>query len=138
MKTRHLIYKLKVPFCCRNFYRSKLLTRLRGYIILFYGLVWGKGREEKSSFKLGLSVKAKSEGGSLGVERISLKNRALLGKQLWRYHSESNALWHKIILSIYRLHSKDWDANIVARQSHGALKRPLHRYFVISLVSRNN
>ncbi|RVW42857.1 hypothetical protein CK203_083023 [Vitis vinifera] len=44
------------------------------------------------------------EEGALGFKRISLRNKALLGKWLWRLPRESMTLWHKVILSFYRSH----------------------------------
>ncbi|RVW51835.1 putative ribonuclease H protein [Vitis vinifera] len=53
-----------------------------------------------------------------GLGKIPLRNRALLGKWLWRYLRESTALWHQVILSIYGTHSNGWDANTLVRWSH--------------------
>ena len=39
--------------------------------------------------------------GGLGIGKIPLRNRALLGKWLWRFPRESTSLWHQVILSIY-------------------------------------
>ena len=53
--------------------------------------------------------------GGLGIGKIPLRNRALLGKWLWRFPRESTSLWHQVILSIYGTHSNGWDANTVVR-----------------------
>lgn len=44
--------------------------------------------------------KPKLEGG-LGLEKISLRNRAILGKWLYRNPRKCDAIWHKVILSIW-------------------------------------
>ncbi|RVW44362.1 LINE-1 retrotransposable element ORF2 protein [Vitis vinifera] len=56
--------------------------------------------------------------GGLGIGKILLRNRALLGKWLWRFPRESTSLWHQVILSIYGTHSNGWDANTIVRWSH--------------------
>ena len=47
------------------------------------------------------------EEGSFGFRSISSRNRAFLGKWLWRYPRESIALWHKVILGMYETHPND-------------------------------
>ena len=56
--------------------------------------------------------------GGLGIGKIPLRNRALLGKWLWRFPRESTILWHQVILSINGTHSNGWDVNTVVRWSH--------------------
>ncbi|RVW69297.1 putative ribonuclease H protein [Vitis vinifera] len=56
--------------------------------------------------------------GVLGIGKIPLRNRALLGKWLWRFPRESTTLWHHVILSIYGTHSNGWNANTIVRWSH--------------------
>ena len=58
------------------------------------------------------------EQGGLGFGKISLRNRALLGKWLWWFPRESSELWHEVIPSIYGTHPNGWDANMVVRWSH--------------------
>ena len=58
------------------------------------------------------------EFGGLGLGKTSLRNRALLGKWLWRFPKESGSLWHKVILSIYGTQFNGWDANIMLRWSY--------------------
>ena len=50
-----------------------------------------------------LMCKSKVEG-EVGFGKISLRNRALLGKWPWRF-SRGSSLWYKVILSIYRTHA---------------------------------
>ncbi|XP_077234673.1 uncharacterized protein LOC143876875 [Tasmannia lanceolata] len=45
-------------------------------------------------------VKSKSNGG-IGIGRIRLGNKSLLGKWLWRFGVENEALWHSIIVEKY-------------------------------------
>ncbi|RVW36770.1 Transposon TX1 uncharacterized 149 kDa protein [Vitis vinifera] len=70
-----------------------------------------------SLFKIPASVAAKIER-RFGIGKIPLRNRALLGKWLWRFPRESTSLWHQVILSIYGTHSNGWDANTIVRCSH--------------------
>ena len=71
-------------------------------------MVWGGGREERSSYQMG----------GLGFGKTSMRNIALLGKWLWRYPRERSGLWHKVIASIYGTHPNGWDANMVVGWSH--------------------
>ena len=54
--------------------------------------------------------KPKSLGG-LGVGNLVVRNRALLGKWLWRFPLEIELLWHSIIRSKYGIQINGWDAN---------------------------
>ncbi|XP_022041114.1 uncharacterized protein LOC110943688 [Helianthus annuus] len=50
---------------------------------------------------------AKGKGG-LGVNRLENSNQALVLKWLWRYRSESNALWKKVVDAVHSL-ARNWD-----------------------------
>ena len=39
--------------------------------------------------------------GGLSVGSIRAKNLSLLGKWMWRFHTEDTALWRKVIKEIY-------------------------------------
>ena len=55
------------------------------------------------------------EQGGLGFGKITLRNRALLGKCLWRFPKEMGGLLHEVIAGIYGTHPNGWDANMVVR-----------------------
>lgn len=47
-----------------------------------------------------------------------MRNKALLGKQLWGFPRDNKVFWYRVILSIYELHSNGWDTNTVVRWLH--------------------
>ena len=55
--------------------------------------------------------------GGLGLGNIINRNKALLGKWLWRFPLEVNSLWYSVIKSKYGLHKNGWDVADVARGS---------------------
>lgn len=81
--------------------------------------LWSRVGEGKRNHLISCEqlYKPKLEGG-LGIGKIQLINSVLLGKWLWKYPRESDALWNKVILSIYETHPNGWDANVIARWSH--------------------
>ncbi|XP_077223464.1 uncharacterized protein LOC143857077 [Tasmannia lanceolata] len=52
--------------------------------------------------------------GGLGIGKIRLRNKALLGKWLWRYGEEQDNLWHKVIGAKYGSEWGGWNARRVA------------------------
>jgi hypothetical protein len=81
--------------------------------------LWG-GREDERKFHL---VNWKTaclplQGGGLGIRNMAIFNKALLGKWLWRYSTESSSLWRQVIDSKYGGQERDWCSNIV-RSTHG-------------------
>ena len=58
------------------------------------------------------------ENGGLGIRRVGLFNRALLGNWLWRFGKEGNRLWHQVIAAKYGEARGGWCTRIV-RGTHG-------------------
>ena len=56
--------------------------------------------------------------GGLGIRRLSVFNKALLGKWLWRYAVESGALWRQVVDSKYGSQWGGWCSNRVS-EPHG-------------------
>ncbi|KAL5569664.1 hypothetical protein UlMin_026239 [Ulmus minor] len=71
--------------------------------------VGGKGRS-LVDWKL---VCIPKERGGLGIGNLLLRNKALLGKWLWRFPLEQNSLWAAVIRSKYGLNREGWDTNLV-------------------------
>ncbi|KAG7984487.1 hypothetical protein I3843_04G163600 [Carya illinoinensis] len=65
---------------------------------LFRNLLWGGvGEEKKFHLVSWKKVCQPLDGGGLGIKDLKVFNKALLGKWLWRYHLESEALWKNVI-----------------------------------------
>lgn len=73
--------------------------------------------------------KLKRDGG-LKLHKIFLRSRALLGNWLWSFPWENNASKHRIIVSIYWLHSNCWDANIMVRWLHHCPWKTIGQAFI--------
>ena len=56
-------------------------------------------------------VSKSKKNGRLEVGNLIKRNKALLGKWLWRFLLEKDSLWHAIIVSKYGSHPNGWDAN---------------------------
>jgi hypothetical protein len=56
--------------------------------------------------------------GGLGIRSLSIFNKALLGKWLWRYAMESGALWRQVVDSKYGSQWGGWCSNRVS-EPHG-------------------
>jgi hypothetical protein len=56
--------------------------------------------------------------GGLGVRKIAVFNKALLGKWLWRFGLEESRLWRRVIASKYGVNSGGWSTKSI-RGSHG-------------------
>ena len=70
-----------------------------------------------SYFKIHLvkwaSVCAPISSGGLGIRKLSLFNQALLGKWLWRFGIEKDALWRQVIESKYGSLWGGWRSRLV-------------------------
>ncbi|KAL5572344.1 hypothetical protein UlMin_021941 [Ulmus minor] len=51
--------------------------------------------------------------GGLGIGNLLIRNKALLGKWLWRFPLEQHTLWAAVIRSKYGLNREGWDTNLV-------------------------
>ncbi|KAL5577599.1 hypothetical protein UlMin_019298 [Ulmus minor] len=77
----------------------------------------GKGR----SLVRWKTVCKPKELGGLGIGNLILRNKALLGKWLWRFPLEQHTLWAAVIRSKYGLDRNGWDTN---RVTVGSFRNP--------------
>jgi len=67
--------------------------------------------------------------GGLGVKKLILLNKALLGKWLWRFENEQDYLWRQVIASKYGIQRGGWCSK-EARGSYGvSLWRHIKKYW---------
>ena len=50
--------------------------------------------------------------GGLGIKNLRKFNEALLGKWLWRFGTEREALWRKVVVTKYGILAGGWMSNI--------------------------
>ena len=91
---------------------SRLETLQRDFI-------WGDmGDEHKFHLVNWQQVCSPLQDGGLGIRNLSVFNKALLGKWLWRYPIESDSLWHQVVDSKYGSQWGGWCSNRV-REPYG-------------------
>jgi hypothetical protein len=56
--------------------------------------------------------------GGLGVRKVNVINRALLGKWMWRFGREEDLLWRRVIAAKYRVEWGGWISK-KAKRAHG-------------------
>ncbi|KAA0058980.1 uncharacterized protein E6C27_scaffold98G001710 [Cucumis melo var. makuwa] len=84
---------------CASFWGISCHSLLLSYL----GVPLGGSNGSKGSHLINWTkvFKSKEEGG-LGISRLQVTNKALLSKWLWRYFSEPNALWRRLIQCKYK------------------------------------
>lgn len=72
---------------------------------------WSQGNKERGIHWVSWQKlqKRKTEGG-LGFKNLHAMNIALLGKQVWRLHQEPDALWARLLKSLYYPSCSVWEA----------------------------
>ncbi|KAM7490623.1 hypothetical protein LguiA_033544 [Lonicera macranthoides] len=89
---------------------------------LMRDFLWEGRGEGKKDHLVNWEVVSRSKiDGGLGVGNLIKRNKALLGKWLWRFPLESNSLWHAIIASKYGSHPNGWDSS---HDINGSLRAP--------------
>ncbi|GMI75505.1 hypothetical protein like AT4G29090 [Hibiscus trionum] len=70
---------------------------------LIFKFIWGPNASRPIRWvKWGNLIKPKEAGG-LGLVDLRVKNRALLNKWLWRFSTDKECLWRKVIVAKYKL-----------------------------------
>ena len=76
--------------------------------------LWGGGSPERKIHLINWGVVCThKEKGGLGIRKIVLLNKALLGKWIWRFAFEKDVLWKKVIGVKYGLEGCGWRSNEV-------------------------
>ncbi|KAL6330605.1 hypothetical protein AAG906_003213 [Vitis piasezkii] len=74
--------------------------------------LWGGGNLERKVHLIKWEVVcAQKEKGGLGIRKLDLLNKALLGKWIWRFAHEKDNLWKKVILVKYDQEGFGWRTN---------------------------
>ena len=75
--------------------------------------LWGGGNLEKKIHLVSWDIACFSkEKGGLGIRRLSIINRALLGKWVWRFAEEEYSIWKKVIRLKYQVEQGGWFTKI--------------------------
>ena len=73
------------------------------------GFLWGGGNLERKAHLVNWEVVcADKEKGGLGLRKLVLLNKALLGKWIWRFSCDKENLWKQVILAKYGQEGLGW------------------------------
>ena len=71
--------------------------------------LWGGGNLERKVHLVNWEVVcAEKEKGGLGLRKLVLLNKALLGKWIWRFACEKENLWKQVLLAKYGQEGFGW------------------------------
>ena len=71
--------------------------------------LWGGGNLEKKAHLVNWEVVcADKENGGLGLRKLALLNKALLGKWLWRFACVKEELWKQVLVAKYGQEDLGW------------------------------
>ena len=71
--------------------------------------LWGGGNLERKAHLVNWEVVfADKEKGGLGLRKLVLLNKALLGKWIWRFSCDKENLWKQVILAKYGQEGLGW------------------------------
>ena len=74
--------------------------------------LWGGGTLERKAHLVKWEVVCvDKEKGGLGIRKLALLNKALLGRWIWRFAFEKENLWKKVILVKYGQEGLGWRTN---------------------------
>ncbi|KAJ9680330.1 hypothetical protein PVL29_019599 [Vitis rotundifolia] len=74
--------------------------------------LWGGGRSERKVHLINWEVVCTpKEKGGLGIRKIDILNKALLGKWIWRFAFDRDILWKKVIGAKYGKEGFGWRTN---------------------------
>ena len=74
--------------------------------------LWGGGNLERKAHLVNWEVVcADKEKGELGLRKLALLNKALLGKWVWRFACDKENLWKKVISMKYGQEDLGWRTN---------------------------
>ena len=72
-------------------------------------LLWGRGNLERKTYLVNWEVVcADKEKGGLGLRKLVLLNKALLGKWIWRFACDKENLGKQVILAKYGQEGLGW------------------------------
>ena len=63
--------------------------------------LWGGNLERKAHLVKWEVVCGDKEKGELGIKKLTLMNKVLLGKWIWRFACDKEALWKQVLLVKY-------------------------------------
>jgi hypothetical protein len=90
--------------------------------------LWGGMRDEPKLHLVSWNQVCRPlRSGGLGIRKLHEFNQALLGKWLWRYTNESEALWYKIIRAKYEDQDGGWCTKEVSSSYGVGLWKHIHQ-----------
>ena len=77
------------------------------------GFLWRGGNLDRKIHLVNWNIVCSGkENGGLGIRSLSLVNKAMLGKWVWRFEEEESSIWKKVIRLKYQVEEEGWFTKI--------------------------